>query len=44
LDHSRRYERFREQYGAEYEALNNQCRELTEEETAIGYFSDKAQQ
>jgi heme-degrading monooxygenase HmoA len=38
------YERFREQYGAEYEALDNQCRELTEEETAIGYYSDKPQQ
>lgn len=38
------YERFREQYGAEYEALDDRCCELAEEETSIGYFSDKPQQ
>ena len=32
------YERFRRQFGAEYEALDESCCELTDEETPLGNF------
>jgi|SRR5208283_4700590 len=35
------FTRFREQYGHDYEQLDEQCRELTDQETLIGVFTDE---
>ena len=36
------FPRFRHEFGAEYDRLDQQCTELTEEETLIGTFSDES--
>lgn len=36
------FARFREQFGSEYERLDEECNELTDEETLIGIFRDEA--
>jgi hypothetical protein len=38
---SESFGRFREQFSDLYERLDEQCRELTEEEALIGYFTDE---
>ena len=35
------FPRFRREFGSEYDRLDEQCEELTEEETLIGTFSDE---
>jgi len=35
------FTRFRQQFGPDYERLDEQCTELTEEETLVGIFRDE---
>lgn len=35
------FARFRQQFGPDYEYLDQQCKDLTEEETLIGVFNDE---
>lgn len=35
------FTRFRQEFGPDYEHLDQQCRDLTEEETLIGFFTDE---
>lgn len=35
------FSRFRQQFGPDYDYLDQQCTDLTEEETLIGTFSDE---
>jgi hypothetical protein len=35
------FTRFRQQFGPDYERLDEQCTELTDEETLVGIFRDE---
>ena len=35
------FNRFREQFGPDYQRLDEQCRDLTDDETLIGVFQDE---